>query len=78
MFTVQEQKYVTLNYKHPEEKTMMKAKECQLWSKFIPKVQSVSGWIHKHLHTYMHDTYIKITLYSLNESIFSLNSAGLK
>lgn len=42
VFTVQEQKYVTLNYKHPEEKTMMKAKECQLWSKFIPKVQSVS------------------------------------
>ncbi|XP_063349272.1 cholinesterase-like [Pelmatolapia mariae] len=42
VFTVEEQKYVTLNYKHPEEKTMMKAKECQLWSKFIPKVQSVS------------------------------------
>ncbi|XP_031608532.1 cholinesterase-like [Oreochromis aureus] len=42
VFTVEEQKYVTLNYKHPEEKTMMRAKECQLWSKFIPKVQSMS------------------------------------
>uniref|UniRef100_A0A669DHP0 Carboxylic ester hydrolase n=1 Tax=Oreochromis niloticus TaxID=8128 RepID=A0A669DHP0_ORENI len=63
VFTVEEQKYVTLNYKHPEEKTMMRAKECQLWSKFIPKVQSMSGWIHKHPHTYMHHTYIKITLY---------------
>ncbi|XP_008283300.1 cholinesterase-like isoform X2 [Stegastes partitus] len=42
-FTHENQEYVTLNYRHPEQKRMMRAKECQLWSKFIPQVQSVSG-----------------------------------
>ncbi|XP_030600407.1 acetylcholinesterase isoform X1 [Archocentrus centrarchus] len=42
MFTIEQQKYVTLNYNHPEEKMMMRAKECQLWNEFIPKVQNVS------------------------------------
>uniref|UniRef100_A0A3Q1ESN3 Carboxylic ester hydrolase n=1 Tax=Acanthochromis polyacanthus TaxID=80966 RepID=A0A3Q1ESN3_9TELE len=41
-FTLENQQYVTLNPKHPELKRMMRAKECQLWDKFIPQIQSIS------------------------------------
>lgn len=42
-FTPEQQEYVTLNYNHPEVRTMMKAKECHLWNKLIPKMEKVSG-----------------------------------
>ncbi|XP_042269178.1 acetylcholinesterase-like [Thunnus maccoyii] len=41
-FTAEHQEYVTLNYNHPEEKMMMRARECHLWNKLIPKIQKVS------------------------------------
>lgn len=41
-FTQEHQEYVTLNHHQPQLKKMMRAKECQLWNKFIPKIQSVS------------------------------------
>ncbi|KAE8295463.1 Cholinesterase [Larimichthys crocea] len=41
-FTPEQQEYVTLNYNHPEVRTMMKAKECHLWNKLIPKMEKVS------------------------------------
>uniref|UniRef100_A0A8D3DI17 Carboxylic ester hydrolase n=1 Tax=Scophthalmus maximus TaxID=52904 RepID=A0A8D3DI17_SCOMX len=37
-FTPQQQEYVTLNTNPPEPKTMMRAQECQLWNKLIPRV----------------------------------------
>ncbi|XP_074497801.1 acetylcholinesterase-like [Sebastes fasciatus] len=42
VFTPEQQEYVTLNYNHPEQKKMMKAKECHLWGTVIPKVQKLS------------------------------------
>ncbi|XP_031717211.1 acetylcholinesterase-like [Anarrhichthys ocellatus] len=42
VFTPEWQEYVTLNYNHPERRRMMRAEECHLWNKFIPKVQKVS------------------------------------
>ncbi|XP_034404571.1 cholinesterase-like [Cyclopterus lumpus] len=41
-FTPEQQEYVTLNTNHPERKRMLRAKECQLWNTFLPKVQQVS------------------------------------
>ncbi|TNN34575.1 Acetylcholinesterase [Liparis tanakae] len=41
-FTADKQEYATLNPDPPVEKMKMKAKECQLWNTFLPKVQSVS------------------------------------
>ncbi|AWO99212.1 putative acetylcholinesterase-like [Scophthalmus maximus] len=41
-FTPQQQEYVTLNTNPPEPKTMMRAQECQLWNKLIPRIQRVS------------------------------------
>ncbi|XP_029373546.1 cholinesterase-like [Echeneis naucrates] len=40
--TPDQQDYITLNYNPPENKTMMRAQECHLWYKLIPKVQSLS------------------------------------
>lgn len=42
MFTPEQQEYVTLNYNYPEQKRMMRAKECHLWNKLMPKIQKVS------------------------------------
>ncbi|KAM3616278.1 uncharacterized protein V6R79_015333 [Siganus canaliculatus] len=42
VFTPGQQEYVTLNYNHPEQKRMMKANECHLWNKLLPKIQTVS------------------------------------
>ncbi|KAF7664147.1 hypothetical protein LDENG_00187490 [Lucifuga dentata] len=42
MFTPKNQEYVTLNYNHPEQKRMMRANECHLWNKLMPKIQEVS------------------------------------
>ncbi|XP_062275007.1 acetylcholinesterase-like [Scomber scombrus] len=42
IFTPANQEYVTLNYNHPEQKKMMRAKECHLWKKLIPNIQKVS------------------------------------
>ncbi|KAM9853496.1 cholinesterase-like [Aulostomus maculatus] len=41
-FTPEHQEYVTLNYHHPEQRRMMRAKECHLWRKLIPNIQKVS------------------------------------
>lgn len=41
-FTPEHQEYVTLNYNHPQQKRMLKAKECHLWNKLIPSLQKVS------------------------------------
>ncbi|XP_042342696.1 acetylcholinesterase-like [Plectropomus leopardus] len=42
LFTPERQEYVTLNHNHPEQKRMMKAKECHFWNTLTPKVQKVS------------------------------------
>ncbi|XP_038549846.1 cholinesterase-like [Micropterus salmoides] len=42
VFTPEQQEYVTLNYNHPEQKRMMRAKECHFWNKLMPKIQKVS------------------------------------
>lgn len=42
LFTPEQQEYVTLNYHHPEQRKMLKAKECQLFNTLMPKVQKVS------------------------------------
>ncbi|KAM9359168.1 cholinesterase-like isoform 1-T2 [Symphorus nematophorus] len=42
VFTPEQQEYVTLNYNHPEQKRMMRAKECHLWNKLAPKIEKVS------------------------------------
>nr|XP_046245260.1 acetylcholinesterase-like [Scatophagus argus] len=42
VFIPEQQEYVTLNYNHPEQKRMMRAKECHLWNKLIPKIEKVS------------------------------------
>lgn len=42
VFTPEQQEYVTLNYNHPQQKRMMRAKECHLWNKLMPKIQKVS------------------------------------
>ncbi|XP_060902246.1 acetylcholinesterase-like [Labrus mixtus] len=42
MFSHEQQQYVTLNYNHPEQKRMMRAKECHLWNKLMPSIQKVS------------------------------------
>uniref|UniRef100_UPI0037E7E002 acetylcholinesterase-like n=1 Tax=Semicossyphus pulcher TaxID=241346 RepID=UPI0037E7E002 len=41
MFAPEEQ-YVTLNYNHPEQKSMLRAKECRFWNKLMPNLQKVS------------------------------------
>ncbi|KAM8853173.1 acetylcholinesterase-like [Synchiropus picturatus] len=41
-FTADQQEYITLNQKHPEQKTMLKAQECQLWNKLIPQMEQVT------------------------------------
>ncbi|XP_035535867.1 acetylcholinesterase-like [Morone saxatilis] len=41
-FTPELQEYVTLNSNHPEQKSMMKVKECHLLSKLMPKIDKVS------------------------------------
>ncbi|XP_021164370.2 LOW QUALITY PROTEIN: acetylcholinesterase [Fundulus heteroclitus] len=41
-FTSERQEYITLNYNHPEQKSMMRAKECHLWNKLLPQVQKTS------------------------------------
>uniref|UniRef100_A0A7N8XT93 Carboxylic ester hydrolase n=1 Tax=Mastacembelus armatus TaxID=205130 RepID=A0A7N8XT93_9TELE len=43
VFTPEHQDYITLNYNHPEHKTMLKAEDCHLWNKLIPQIQEVSG-----------------------------------
>ncbi|XP_040903059.1 acetylcholinesterase-like [Toxotes jaculatrix] len=42
IFTPEHQDYVTLSYNPSEQKTMMRAQECQLWNKLIPNIQKVS------------------------------------
>ncbi|XP_029302493.1 LOW QUALITY PROTEIN: acetylcholinesterase-like [Cottoperca gobio] len=42
VFTPEQQEYVTLNYNHPEQNRMMRAKECHFWDTLMPKVQKVS------------------------------------
>lgn len=42
VFTPDRQEYFTLNYYNTERKGMMKAKECHLWNKLIPKIEKVS------------------------------------
>ncbi|KAM6987714.1 acetylcholinesterase-like [Tautogolabrus adspersus] len=42
MFSHEQQQYVTLNYNHPEQKRMMRAKECHLWNKLMPSIQKAS------------------------------------
>lgn len=42
MFTSEKQEYITLNYKHPEKKSMLRANECHLWNKLMPNIQKVS------------------------------------
>uniref|UniRef100_A0A3Q1HDI2 Carboxylic ester hydrolase n=1 Tax=Anabas testudineus TaxID=64144 RepID=A0A3Q1HDI2_ANATE len=42
VFTAERQQYITLNYNHPEQKSMLRAKECHLWDKLIPNIQEVS------------------------------------
>ncbi|KAM9801347.1 cholinesterase-like [Neosynchiropus ocellatus] len=41
-FTADQQEYVTLNQNHPEQKTMLKVQECQLWNKLIPQMEQVT------------------------------------
>ncbi|XP_015245175.1 PREDICTED: acetylcholinesterase-like [Cyprinodon variegatus] len=41
-FTSESQKYITLNYNHPEQRSMMRAKECHLWNKLLPQIQKTS------------------------------------
>ncbi|XP_041669150.1 acetylcholinesterase-like [Cheilinus undulatus] len=41
-FSPEQQQYVTLNSHQPEQRSMMKADECHLWNKLIPKIQKVS------------------------------------
>ncbi|KAM9733014.1 cholinesterase-like [Menidia menidia] len=42
MFTAEQQEYVTLNPNPPELKRMMRARECQLWTKVVPQIQRTS------------------------------------
>lgn len=42
VFTPEQQEYCTLNFNLPQEKTMMRAKECRLWNKLLPEIQKVS------------------------------------
>ncbi|XP_036943123.1 acetylcholinesterase-like [Acanthopagrus latus] len=42
VFTTEQQEYVTLNVNPPQQKTMMRAKECRLWNNLLPKIQKVS------------------------------------
>ncbi|XP_047246672.1 acetylcholinesterase-like isoform X3 [Girardinichthys multiradiatus] len=42
VFTAERQEYITLNYNHPEQKSMMRAKECHLWKKLLPRIQKTS------------------------------------
>lgn len=56
-FTPQNQEYVTLNYYHPVQKKMLRANECHLWKKLLPKIQEVSGLYsltHTHMYTFIH------------------------
>ncbi|CAJ1065721.1 LOW QUALITY PROTEIN: acetylcholinesterase-like [Xyrichtys novacula] len=41
-FTPEQRGYVTLDYNHPQQKRMMRAKECHLWNKVLPGIQKVS------------------------------------
>ncbi|KAK5608743.1 hypothetical protein CRENBAI_020957 [Crenichthys baileyi] len=43
VFTAERQEYITLNYNLPEQKRMMRAKECHLWKKLLPPIQKTSG-----------------------------------
>lgn len=42
VYTSERQEYITLNYNHPEQKKMMRAKECHFWSKLLPQIQKTS------------------------------------
>lgn len=42
-FTDEKQEYVTLNTNAPEGKMRLKAKVCQLWNNFLPKIQKATG-----------------------------------
>ncbi|KAM4742246.1 acetylcholinesterase-like [Anableps anableps] len=42
VFTSERQEYITLNYNHPEQKRMMRAKECHFWNKLLPQIQKTS------------------------------------
>ncbi|XP_061638420.1 acetylcholinesterase-like [Phyllopteryx taeniolatus] len=42
LFTPERQEYVTLNSNLPEKRRMMRAKECYLWNKLMPRIQKVS------------------------------------
>lgn len=53
VFTPEQQEYVTLNINPPQQKTMMKAKECRLWNKLLPEIQKVSGETYIHTHTHL-------------------------
>ncbi|XP_075994473.1 cholinesterase-like [Genypterus blacodes] len=41
-FTPQNQEYITLNFNNPVQKRMLKATECHLWRKLLPKIQEIS------------------------------------
>ncbi|XP_029028211.1 cholinesterase-like [Betta splendens] len=38
-FTAERQEYITLNCNPPEQKRMLRAKECELWNKLLPDIQ---------------------------------------
>ncbi|KAG7479557.1 acetylcholinesterase-like [Solea senegalensis] len=42
VFTTDQQNYITLSSNPPQQKTMMKAQECQLWNQLVTTVQRVS------------------------------------
>ncbi|XP_019741631.1 acetylcholinesterase-like [Hippocampus comes] len=43
LFTPERQEYFTLNSNLPEKRRMMRAKECYLWNKMMPRIQQFSG-----------------------------------
>ncbi|XP_061683105.1 acetylcholinesterase-like [Syngnathoides biaculeatus] len=42
LFTSEHQEYVTLNSNLPEKRRMLRAKECHLWNKVMPRIQKLS------------------------------------